>query len=292
MIKQRLLNYAENFEKNIDGLFDIKSGEYEILSQACKYSLLLGGKRIRPYLINRFYTLSGGKDNNSFNFEAAIECIHTYSLIHDDLPCMDNDDMRRGKPSCHKKFGEAYALLAGDALLTNAWFIAAKTNGIDGALVIKAIKELSQSAGIDGMIGGQTVDLLYENKNADINILELICSLKTGALIRAACKIGCILAGADDAKISAAEKYAEYLGLAFQIVDDILDETSTEEKLGKPIHSDKENNKSTFVSHLGIEESRKLVETLTNQAKAELDVFGEDASELKQFADYLCARDY
>lgn len=292
MIKENLKNYAKNFEKNVAAFFSANSKEYEIITDACKYSLLLGGKRIRPFLINRFYKLSGGKGNGSFNFEAAIECIHTYSLIHDDLPCMDNDDMRRGQPSCHKKFGEAYALLAGDALLTSAWSIAAQTKGVDSALVLKAIKELSDYSGINGMIGGQTVDLLYENKNADIEVLKLICSLKTGALIKAACKIGCILAGADDTKISAAEKYAECLGLAFQIVDDILDLTSTEEKLGKPIHSDIENNKSTFVSLLGIEKSRELVKSLTEEAKNQLNVFGEDANELKLLADYLCAREY
>lgn len=292
MIKENLTLYAKNFDKNVDAFFSNNSSEYEIITNACKYSLLLGGKRIRPFLINRFYKLCGGTDNASFNFEAAIECIHTYSLIHDDLPCMDDDDMRRGKPSCHKKFGEAYALLAGDALLTSAWSIAAQTKDIDSNLVLKAIKELADYSGINGMIGGQTVDLLYENKNADVEILKLICSLKTGALIKAACKIGCILAGADQDKISAAEKYADCLGLAFQIVDDILDEISTEEQLGKPIHSDIENNKSTFVSLWGIEKSRKLVKELTEEAKKQLDVFGEAANELKLFANYLCAREY
>ena len=141
-------------------------------------------------------------------------------------------------------------------------------------------------------IGGQTVDLLYENKPANVDALKLICSLKTGALIKASCKIGCILAGASDDKITAAEQYAESVGLAFQIVDDILDETSTEEKLGKPIHSDKENNKSTFVSLLGIDECRSLVSKLTKQAKDSLNIFGEEAESLRQLADYLCKREY
>ena len=292
MMKDILQQYANNFEESIKDLFESENSEYKIISDACKYSLLLGGKRIRPFLINSFYMLCGGTGCYSFNFEAAMECIHTYSLIHDDLPCMDNDDMRRGKPSCHIKFGEEYALLAGDALLTGAFGLASTTKNIDSALVLKALLELSNSAGINGMIGGQTVDLLYENKEADVEVLKLICSLKTGALIKASCKIGCILAGANDKQIIAAETFAQKLGLAFQIVDDILDETSTEEKLGKPIHSDKENNKSTFVSLLGIDECRRLVVVLTQEAKECLDIFGQEAETLKEFADYLCNRDY
>ena len=292
MIKDSLTEYAHQLEDSIDYCFDVKPCEYKIVQDACRYSLLLGGKRIRPFLLNRFYTLCGGQERNSEFFEVAIECIHTYSLIHDDLPCMDNDDMRRGHPSCHKAFGESYALLAGDALLTAAFALASASNKIDDKFVLRGILELAASAGKDGMIGGQAIDLLYENKFANINILEMICSLKTGALIKAACKIGCILAGADETKIYAAEKYAEHLGLAFQIVDDILDEVGDEKKLGKPIHSDKGNNKSTFVSLLGIDKCRELVKELTEKAKNELNVFGDNADELKAFADYMCIRDY
>ena len=292
MIKDSLKQYAKTVEEYIEYLFESDTRKYEVVNDACRYSLLLGGKRIRPFLINRFYTLCGGKDNYSANFEIAIECIHTYSLIHDDLPCMDNDDMRRGNPSCHKKFGETFALLAGDALLTDAFAFASYTSDIKSQNVLKAIRVLAECAGTDGMIGGQVIDLLYEDKAADIEVLKQICSLKTGKLIIAACKIGCILADADKEKISAAEKYAEYLGLAFQIVDDILDEVGSEEKLGKPIHSDKDNNKSTFVKLLGIEKCRQLVDELTEKAKCELDIFGDKAYELKELADYLCNRDY
>ena len=292
MIKDSLAEYAEGLECAIAVCYDTEPCEYGIINDACRYSLLLGGKRIRPFLLNRFYKICGGNDVFATQcFEIAIECIHTYSLIHDDLPCMDNDDFRRGSPSCHKKFGESYALLAGDALLTEAFAFATDDDRVDSRYVLDAIRVLATCAGADGMIGGQTIDLLYENKTADIDILKQICSLKTGALIKAACKIGCILAGADKAKISAAEKYAENLGLAFQIVDDILDEVGNEEKLGKPIHSDKENNKSTFVSVLGIEKCRELVDELTEKAKKELDIF-DDAAELKEFADYMCIRDY
>lgn len=292
MIQNKISTYAQNFEKDLSSLFEHGSNEYDIIYDACRYSLLLGGKRLRPYLLHRFYKLCGGEDNYSFNFEAAIECIHTYSLIHDDLPCMDNDDMRRGKPSCHKQFGEANALLAGDALLTKAWSLASATEKVDSKNVLKAITVLSNCAGMDGMIGGQAVDLMYEERSASEEILKLICKLKTGALIKAACSIGCILAGADNEKITAAENYAEYLGLAFQIVDDILDETSTVEKLGKPIHSDKENQKSTFVTLFGIEKCNAIVSELTEKAKAELNAFGKEAEDLKALADYLCTRDH
>lgn len=292
MIKDSLNQYAKTIEEYIEYLFESDTRKYEIVNDACRYSLLLGGKRIRPFLINSFYKLCGGEENYSANFEVAIECIHTYSLIHDDLPCMDNDDMRRGQPSCHKKFGETFALLAGDALLTDAFALASYTTDVESKNVLKAIRVLAECAGTDGMIGGQVIDLLYEDKTADIEVLKQICSLKTGKLIMAACKIGCILANADKEKIEAAEKYAECLGLAFQIVDDILDEIGSEEKLGKPIHSDKENNKSTFVSLLGIEKCRGIVAELTEKAKRELDIFGDKACELKELADYLCNRDY
>jgi geranylgeranyl diphosphate synthase type II len=292
MIKNKINAYAAEFEVKVAKLYEHAETEYSLIYDACRYSLLLGGKRLRPFLMNSFYKLCGGKDGDIFNFEAAIESIHTYSLIHDDLPCMDDDDMRRGKVSCHKKFGEANALLAGDALLTKAFELAADTKNIELSLVLRGIKNLAALSGADGMIGGQVVDLIYENKSADEEILKLICRLKTGALIKAACSIGCILAGANEEKTSAAESYAEKLGLAFQIVDDILDVVSTTEKLGKPVNSDREKNKSTFVSLYGIERCKEIVIELTEQAKCALSVFGESANDLKILADYLCTRDY
>lgn len=293
MIKDTVKTFADQFEKSIESLFEADRGEYSLVADAMKYSLADGGKRLRPFLIDRFYKASGGNDTSSVNFQLAMECIHTYSLIHDDLPCMDNDDMRRGKPSCHKKFGEEYALLAGDGLLTLAFNIASKTEGVPADRVLKALEILSDQAGIDGMIGGQTVDLLSEGKSdVTTDLLRLICSLKTGALIKASCMIGCVLASADTEKLSAAEEYAENLGLAFQIVDDILDVTGDEAKLGKPINSDAENEKATFVSILGIERCKEIVLELTEKAKSALSVFGEEANEIKELADYLCIRDY
>ncbi len=293
MIKDTVKSFAIEFENKISNLFSKDRGEYSLVADAMKYSLADGGKRLRPFLIDRFYKASGGKGECSVNFQLAMECIHTYSLIHDDLPCMDNDDMRRGKPSCHKKFGEEYALLAGDGLLTLAFNIASKTEGVPADRVLKALEILSDKAGIDGMIGGQTVDLLSEGKsNVTTDLLKLICSLKTGALIKASCMIGCILAGANSEKLKAAEEYAENLGLAFQIVDDILDVTGDEAKLGKPINSDAENEKATFVSILGIDKCKEIVLELTERAKSALVVFGEEAKEIKELADYLCIRDY
>ncbi len=292
MISSKIKDYIADFEKYLSDLIREDNNEYSVVADACRYSLLLGGKRLRPFLIHEFFCICGGNADCSKNFEAAIEFIHTYSLIHDDLPCMDNDDMRRGKPSCHIRFGEANALLAGDALLTEAFGLASKTKGISSENVIKAITVLSNCAGINGMIGGQTVDLLFENKPADEKVLTLICRLKTGALIKAACVIGCVLAGANEEKVSAAIEYAESVGIAFQMVDDILDEIGSAEKLGKPIHSDKENDKSTFVSVFGIENCKSRVAELTEKAKSALDIFGDDAADLKDLADYLCLRDY
>lgn len=293
MIKEKVKGFAEDFENEIDRLFLKNDTEYSLIIDAMKYSVSDGGKRLRPFLVEEFYNICGGISGGALNFELAMEFIHTYSLIHDDLPCMDNDDFRRGKPSCHKKFGEEYALLAGDGLLTLAFEIAAKSDNIPAERIVKAINEMALLSGVHGMIGGQTVDLINEdNKEADINTVSLICRLKTGALIKAACRIGCILAGADSEKLKAATEYAENLGLAFQITDDILDITGDEQKLGKPIHSDEQNNKVTFVSLLGIEECKKRVIELTEKAKKSLYVFESDADDLKELADYLCNRDY
>ncbi len=292
MTELNLKKYADSFEEALDSFYSEKDTNYKVVLDAMSYSLRLGGKRLRPYLLRQFYCLSGGENNASINFEVALESIHTYSLIHDDLPCMDDDDMRRGKPSCHKKYGEAYALLAGDGLLTEAFGIAAKTKNIDSSLVVKALSVLSTCAGVNGMIGGQTIDLLSEGKTVGEEVLREICALKTGALIKAACVIGCILANANDEQISAASKYAECLGLAFQIEDDILDCIGDEQKLGKPVHSDEDNNKSTFVTVFGIEKCKEKVRILTEEAKNALSIFGGKADNLKALADFLCNRDY
>ncbi len=258
----------------------------DVVSQAMRYSVENGGKRIRPALLLEFCRVCGGDYKKAVPFACALEMIHTYSLIHDDLPCMDNDDFRRGKPSCHIAFGEEYALLAGDALLTLAFETAMKSN-LSAEITVKAAKELAKAAGVMGMVGGQVLDLQNEGKKVGVSDLQKTDELKTGELIRAACVLGCVCTGADDKKIAAAEKYAHDIGIAFQIVDDILDVTSDEETLGKPIGSDEENQKSTYVSLLGIEKSRKTAEELTLNAQKALDAFDGDVTSLKDFAEKL-----
>ena len=281
-----------------DGLyeyFDSYHPEYKILFDSMRYSVENGGKRVRPLLTLLFCDACGGDVKCALPMAEAVEYIHTYSLIHDDLPCMDDDDFRRGKPSNHKVYGEAYALLAGDGLLTAAFECIADgcNKGLYSAdVAIKATGVLSQCAGSRGMIGGQVIDLHNEdNPDVTIDVLQLLDSLKTGALIEAACVMGCIAAGADEAKINNARCFANKLGLAFQIKDDILDVTSTMEKLGKPIGSDEENGKSTYVGLLGIEKCQALVDELTDEAMKAIEAFP-DNSALKEYAEYLAKRDH
>lgn len=257
-------------------------------AQAMKYSLLSGGKRIRPILLLEFYALCGGKGGNALNFAAALEMIHTYSLIHDDLPCMDNDDMRRGRPSCHKAFGEDTALLAGDALLTLAFKTAADTVGIPSDRVLKAIAVLAENAGISGMVGGQVEDLAFEKSGATIEELCGMYLKKTSCLLSAGAVCGSILAGADKEELKYAAEYAEKLGLAFQIVDDILDCTSDEKTLGKPIGSDEKNGKTTYVTLLGIDGAKAEAERLSYEALTALcKIKGDNAALRELTADLL-----
>lgn len=257
----------------------------DIVSQAMRYSVENGGKRVRPSLMLGFCELCGGDAEKALPLACALEMIHTYSLIHDDLPCMDNDDFRRGKPSCHIKFGYEYALLAGDALLTLAFETALKSE-LPPEITVAATKELAVAAGWAGMVGGQVIDLQNEGKKVSVEEIERMDALKTGELIRAACVLGCMAAGRND-KIPFAEEYARCEGLAFQIVDDILDVTSDTETLGKPVGSDSENEKCTYVSLLGLEKSKELVSELTAKAKTLLKNFDGDTKPLEDFADKM-----
>lgn len=266
--------------------------EQEILFDAMRYSLSDGGKRIRPVLTLAFCEACGGDYRNALPFAGAIEMIHSYSLVHDDLPCMDDDDMRRGKPSCHKKYGESNALLAGDALFTLAFETALSENisSVPPERVIKAAGVLAHYAGACGMVGGQIIDLMSETKRNGLEKLKVMDSLKTGALIKAASEMGCIVAGASEEQLKAAKIFSESIGLAFQIQDDILDVTSSSEELGKPVGSDVENEKSTYVALLGLDESAKLVKELTKEAQNSLNVFGEKGEFLKELASVLSNR--
>ncbi len=263
--------------------------EEDKVAEAMLYSLKNGGKRVRPMLVLEFCRACGGSVESAVPFACALEMIHTYSLIHDDLPCMDDDDFRRGKPSCHKQFDYATALLAGDGLLTLAFSVMAGTE-LPAETVIKAVKLLADCAGYLGMIGGQTMDLQHEGKQISLETLKKTDALKTGRLIYAACTLGCLVANADDEKFKAAETYAENIGLAFQIVDDLLDITSTSEELGKPVGSDEDNKKSTYPSLLGIEHSMEMVEELTKKAVDAVSVFGNDGQFLADYAVKLSVR--
>lgn len=267
---------------------DAKDGQYQV-AEAMKYSLINGGKRIRPVLALEFARACGGSRDNCLPLACALEYIHTYSLIHDDLPCMDNDDLRRGKPSCHKQFDEATALLAGDALLTHAFEIVSEADLSDDKKVM-AISLLAQNSGVTGMIGGQVIDILFEKGNPTLKDLLTVYKLKTGALISAACLMGCISAGADSNQLAAASKFAYSLGIAFQIQDDILDITGDEKKLGKPVGSDAENSKTTYAAVAGMDKAKQDVKRLTENAVKQLAYF-ENSEFIELLAYKLVNRD-
>ncbi|MBQ6266651.1 MAG: polyprenyl synthetase family protein [Clostridia bacterium] len=257
--------------------------------KAMRYSVADGGKRIRPVLTLEFCRLCGGDPRDALPFALAVEMVHTYSLIHDDLPCMDDDALRRGKPSSHIVFGEANALLAGDALLTFA-FETALSAPVDPAIKAEAALLLAKAAGCAGMIAGQVMDLQNEGRRASLVDVRETDRRKTGAMIRAAAEIGCVAAGGSAAQRKAAVDYAQALGLAFQIVDDILDVTGDAATLGKPIGSDNDNQKSTYVSLLGLAQSQALADDLTRQAEDALSIFGSECAFLKALAARLAAR--
>lgn len=290
MLDNILKDYREMVEKRIDELFPETDVAYRKVIDAARYSLTLGGKRIRPVIMMEFCKLCGGKAEDALDFAIALEMIHTYSLIHDDLPCMDDDDMRRGKPSCHKAFGEDIALLAGDTLLTEAFFVAANAP-VSADRALNAVAFLSSNAGVHGMIGGQVLDLSFEESTPDATALQDMYMRKTAALLIAAASIGCIAAGKNDENtLRFAAKYGYNLGLAFQIIDDILDKTADEKALGKPVGSDDKNNKTTFVSIYGIDKAFAIAAEISNYALDALDELGGNTETLYEITNYLLDR--
>lgn len=245
-----------------------ETGEgYDRIFEAAKYSAMAGGKRLRPVIVLEFCRLCGGDIEKALPFACALEMIHTYSLIHDDLPCMDNDDLRRGRPTCHKAFDEATAVLAGDGLLTAAFETASAAKDVPAETIVRCIRILGENAGMNGMIGGQVLDMGAEHRKISLDELRLLQKLKTGCLLRAACELGCAAAGAtDEDTLARARAYGEKLGLAFQIEDDILDIEGDAATLGKSIGKDAASEKSTFPSLLGLEECRELAAKLTEEA--------------------------
>ena len=262
---------------------------------AMRYAVTGGGKRLRPILVMAAAELCGANLNDASKVALAVECIHNYSLIHDDLPCMDDDDLRRGRATCHIKFGEDIAVLAGDGLLNAAFEILSNRKSfvsLSDSQLIEIIRSLSAASGAYGMIGGQVVDIECEGK-ANITEEELgyLHARKTGALIRASVRCGCLCGNYSEEILAATDSYASKIGLAFQIKDDILDVEGDEEKLGKPIGSDVKSDKKTYVTLLGADSAKQRVRELTESAKSELKPFGESAEFLTKLADKLCGRE-
>lgn len=260
------------------------------LAESMEYSLMAGGKRLRPILVMAAADAVGARGTDFVQAACGIEMIHTYSLIHDDLPAMDNDDYRRGKLTNHKVFGEALAILAGDALLTQAFEVILRQQGVSAEVLVQVLKEMSIAAGPNGMVGGQVIDMLSEGKRISMEELRKMHMGKTGALFRAAIRSGAILGGASEAKLAALTTYADCFGLAFQITDDILDVVGDEAVIGKPVGSDERNEKSTYVALTSLEEAKKLAADTVQQALDALEVFGDEAKFLRDLVKMLLER--
>jgi geranylgeranyl diphosphate synthase type II len=265
------------------------------LHKAIRHSLLNGGKRIRPILSIAAFEAVGGKGDHILPFACALEMIHTYSLIHDDLPAMDNDDFRRGKPTCHKMFGEAIGILAGDGLLTEAFKLMTNRSSWDGpsndkALILDVVHEIAQAAGISGMVGGQVADIESEGKEVDLPLLQYIHTHKTGAMILASIRVGAKLGGASGETLRAFTRYAERIGLAFQIIDDILNVEGKAIALGKSTGTDLSRGKATYPSLLGLEESKRRATELVQLAVESLTPYGTEADPLREIARFIITR--
>ena len=306
-LEERRLLVDEALERYLPGAGDHPKEIHE----AVRYSVFAGGKRLRPILILAAAEAAGGQVEQALAAAAAIELIHTYSLIHDDLPVMDDDDFRRGRLTCHKVYGEAMAILAGDALLTQAFILLSlapplrqssgqasgqaeqpETTDTQGSAEarLKVIQEIAQAAGSKGMVGGQVVDILHEDREVDLPTLEYLHAHKTGALIRACLRVGGLLASAASEQMEALTRYGERIGLAFQIVDDILDLEGSLEALGKRAGSDLRKKKATFPALLGIEESRRWAHRLVSEAKQAVVIFGDRGAALQAIAEFVVTR--
>ena len=301
MKMERRMNFKEEYQKRVQSIEEILSqylpdreGCQKIIMEAMEYSLMAGGKRLRPMLMKESYELFGGKSRLVEPFMAAIEMIHTYSLVHDDLPAIDNDDYRRGRKTTHAVYGEDMGILAGDALLNYAFETACTAFDLEpeqSLLTGRALKVLAGKAGIFGMVGGQVVDVRESGHRITGDVLDFTYRLKTGALIEASVMIGAILAGASDGEIMKMEQIAAQVGMAFQIQDDILDVTSTTEMLGKPVHSDEKNEKTTYVTLNGLEEAGKEVERLTSEALDSLKSLGRENEFMEALLKWLVYRE-
>ena len=283
-------NEKDSVENIIYGFCPEESGKQSLIFEAMNYSVKAGGKRLRPILMLETFKLFGEDEEKVYPFMAAIEFIHTYSLVHDDLPAMDNDEFRRGQKTTHAKYGEDIGVLAGDGLLNMAYEIMSDAVEKDPSSA-KAMSVIAKKAGAFGMVGGQTVDVVNEGKKLDIETINYIHNLKTAALIEASMMAGAILGGASEEQILQVESIAKNIGMAFQIQDDILDVTGDEEKLGKPVLSDEKNEKDTYITLIGLEESKKKVEDLSNLAIDGIKALGENEF-LVTLVEKLISREY
>ena len=289
-IRQYLEEQRLQVEAGLEGLLP-PGGEYPTsIHQAMRYSVFAGGKRLRPILCLEAGRLFGGNEKSLLQLGCALELIHTYSLIHDDLPALDNDDLRRGKPTSHRQFGEATAILAGDALLTLAFEALSAPGWAADDRQLRVIRELSHAIGTHGMVGGQVVDLETTSLDTDAATLDYIHSAKTGAFIRAAVRAGAICAQAEEPDLAHITVYGEKIGLAFQIADDLLDVLGSQEALGKAVHKDGCQKKATYPALHGVEKSQRIAAELTRDACAALEPFGDRARRLRGIAEYLTAR--
>lgn len=291
-LKKRLTDNADLIANALPKYLETTDDDLSLLYESMRYSALAEGKRIRPFLVMEFCRLFGGKAEAALPFACAIECVHASSLIHDDMPCMDNDDLRRGKPTNHIVFGEDIALLAGDALITRGYEIAARNTEVKSEIALAATAMLLKNAGAYGMMGGQQIDLWGEKNKVDFPLLLKMHAKKTGALIRTSALLGGFAAGIsseEDPRMQDAARYAENIGLAFQVIDDILDATSDNETLGKPVHSDLAQEKTTFLSEMSIEDAFAYAKEKTEQAMQAIEKY-ENNEILKKLAIYLLNR--
>lgn len=290
MLKQYCDEKVKQIDETLNSLIRQQQELPPIIYEAMRYSLFAGGKRLRPILLMAAADAVGAKGSDYLRVACGLEMIHTYSLIHDDLPAMDNDDYRRGKLTNHKVYGEGMAILAGDALLTQAFEIILSQPGINAEILVAVAREVAVAAGPAGMIGGQVTDLSSEGKTLDLKTLQYMHQAKTGALFRAALRTGGILAGASEQQLAALTKYAEHFGLAFQITDDILDVTGTQTVIGKPVGSDERNAKATYVTLYSLDTARELATQAVDTALETLNGLGDEAAVLRQMVTSLLTR--
>lgn len=294
-IVQTIKAFAEKFNREIEIFFPFPAGDEARVSRAMHYSLSRGGKRLRPFLMNETASLFGADFATVLPVAMALEMLHTYSLIHDDLPAMDNDDLRRGFPTCHKQFDEATAIIAGDGLLTYAFEIISRAELLDAPTRCRLIAMLGNAAGaFDGMVAGQMLDILSERAPTTPQdpqaVIKHIEEMKTGRLLRYAVEAGAVIGGANAEETAALVHYSRNIGIAFQIADDILDVVGNEQTMGKTLHKDAAQNKLTFVSLYGLENARNIAADLVERAVNELTIFGPKADNLQQLARYIINR--